>query len=97
MRLHAASGGMSGLDGNQEEIRMKPVTDHEGDAPPEELPPVFPDPPGLEQIIARLRNGEPFKDGLEALEVLAAIMFSSEEEADEFEAWVRHERRKHLA
>jgi hypothetical protein len=57
----------------------------------------FPDPPGLEQIIARLRNGEPFKDGLEALEVLAAIMFSCEEEADEFEAWVRRERRKHLA
>ena len=52
-----------------------------------------PDPPGLEWALARLQSGEPLDDALESLEVLAAIMFSSEEEADEFAAWVHRQRR----
>jgi hypothetical protein len=51
-----------------------------------------PDTPDLEWALARLRSGEPL-DNDECFEVLAALMFSSEEEADEFAAWVRRQRR----
>jgi hypothetical protein len=51
-----------------------------------------PDTSYTEWALARLQSGEPL-DNDESLEVLAALMFSSEEEADEFPAWVRRQRR----
>ena len=66
---------------------------------PEDLPPigdwVAPDRPDPKETLARLQRGD-FKDDLERLELLGAL-FSSDEEVDHFVAWVRRERRKHLA
>jgi hypothetical protein len=45
-----------------------------------------------EWALARLQSGEPL-DNDEYFEVLAALTFSSEEDADQFAAWVHRQRR----
>jgi transposase len=71
---------------------MKPVPDHEGDAVPEELPPVFPDPPDVEQTLARIRNRD-YKNDLEWLELFGALF--TDEESEAFVEWVHRERREY--
>jgi hypothetical protein len=65
------------------------LSQHDVEAPTEQY---VPDTPYAEWALARLQSGEPL-DNDEFFEVLAALMFSSEEEADEFPAWVRRQRR----
>jgi hypothetical protein len=65
------------------------------DDPNEETPPGgwAPDPPDLEWAVEKLRNKD-WANELEHLELLGAIMFSSDEEADEFVEWVHRQRRE---
>lgn len=72
---------------------MNLIPDPEGDAPSKELPPLFPDPPDVEQTLARIRNRD-YKNDLEWLELLGALF--TDEESEAFVAWVHRQRRESL-
>jgi hypothetical protein len=71
---------------------MMLTPDHEGDVPPAELPPVFPDPPDVEQTLARIRNRD-YQNDLEWLELFGALF--TDEESEAFVEWVHRGRREY--
>jgi hypothetical protein len=64
--------------------------------PPDIPPPLgqAPVPPNIDQILTKLRNKD-WADDLEHLEILGAL-FGSDEEVDEFVAWIDRRRRAYL-
>jgi hypothetical protein len=62
------------------------------EAPSDGHAPDTPDTSYAEWALDRLQSGEPL-DNDEYFEVLAALTFSSQEDADEFAAWVDRRRR----